>query len=96
MAGTETNDGKGREIAVGNEKSRGFPFPFRPVPVRTTFFSRLDFYRAYPWFCLLSSTVVCNTYPTARFAHTVSHTIIIIISKPPPTSLARVVVLLCL
>ena len=29
-SGTDTDDGSGREIAVGNEISRGFPFPSRP------------------------------------------------------------------
>ena len=41
MAGTETNDGKGREIAVGNEKSRGFPFPSRPLFPVSTFTARI-------------------------------------------------------
>ena len=48
----QTNDGKGREIAVGNEKSRVFPFPSRPrfaVPTITaripvTFLSSKDFW----------------------------------------------------
>ena len=50
--GTGNNDGTGRELAVGSEKSRGFPFPF-PFPFRTvlvpTTFSRPDLYHAYPW-----------------------------------------------
>ena len=32
----------GRELAVGNKKPHGFPFPYRAVPVPTTF-SRPDF-----------------------------------------------------
>ena len=43
--GTETEDGKDRELAVGNEKPHGFPFPYRTVPVPTTF-ARPDAYRA--------------------------------------------------
>ena len=42
------SSGRGRKVAVGNERHSGFPFPSRPVRDPTTF-SRPDHYRAYPW-----------------------------------------------